>query len=1061
MKKILLGIFVTLFAATVNAEPITVTGRVLLEDGSNAFRASIYYNNKPVGFADDNGNFSVTNIESGATLKVTFMGSDSQEFIAEPNVGTIKLKDTKNLLGMAEVYGVAPCRTSDIIDDGMAAAHRIVKDGKCYPTRCVDTHKLISNCGNISIEGCYKSDDRIVNDDGVDCSCLTSNKCESLIGTDCLSEIQSKEPNAMRAEYQRNRRYADIGTIGTIKKICVITKCKNGFEPNDDGTACECPSDTHIIEGSQCTKVSKDCDTKPDHAKSSYQKLENGKKICYIKSCKDGYEPSVDGQTVTKPGTMCICPNDGNHVVNATNGKCEEQQGKACTDHNKENVKSAKYIMLNSALFCAISKCDKNFDLINKNTATQECVCPKDKGYEIDANTKQCIKVAGDCKSDDPNATETHREFDKKANKEICVIDECGNGYKRDKKANKCVCNKDDGMEERDGQCVAVGGDCNPMPENATSAHREFKKGKEICVVDACANGFHVNKDKTGCDKADLSEEQSKEKIKQLQDNAQKMKEKEQSTENKLIGALGMGATGIGGMQAMSALAEQSADEDIEQEMKAYLQTFRCEYTPGKQFKGGEMGIEIPGANDLAPMYAEYVVLAADLKERKDALDMMPGIESEVLIDKATSGLYDDVGIGITGGAYTSLARALMDPTGPDAAAWAAQKSETAKKLKTGLIVAGVGALGSMAANLAVNSGKDKKNRVDEIENYFDNLGNDIEDTINNNAKCPDGTTGKYPDCKCTDPNHIMTEGAKCEACPSDQKPDDSGAACICKDASQTLVNGTCVSNPQCPSNATGTHPNCRCNGANMVYNEPNNQCIACPSDQEPDTDGRTCKCRDASKKLHQGKCIATTITITDETSVSNHALFNMGQYKVTTEIETKLNELMAEPTTAANLKKVQKCTLTVTGHTDPYWSRTTSSDEQAERFNVELSEKRAKAVADVLETAIQAQNPNITFTKNTNGIGSTACICGESNDTPYDPATASGACKNQASGTPVKGYRSQYAPCRRVTLKIECTGTNTVDTNNVTDAIRNATDASDVTDTGSSGIFGLGNLLS
>ena len=162
-------------------------------------------------------------------------------------------------------------------------------------------------------------------------------------------------------------------------------------------------------------------------------------------------------------------------------------------------------------------------------------------------------------------------------------------------------------------------------------------------------------------------------------------------------------------MRRCSAMAEENADADAEAAMRAYLATFHCNYGAGKNIPGGERDIELPGGNELIGLYSEYVNLANDLKIRKTALDMRPGIESEPILDAATSGLYDDVAIGKTSGAYTSLARALMDPNGADAAAWAAQKAETADKKKTGMITAGIGAGGALVGNLAINSGKEKQ----------------------------------------------------------------------------------------------------------------------------------------------------------------------------------------------------------------------------------------------------------------------------------------------------------------------------------------------------------------
>ncbi|MBQ8293988.1 MAG: hypothetical protein IJX89_01205 [Alphaproteobacteria bacterium] len=185
-------------------------------------------------------------------------------------------------------------------------------------------------------------------------------------------------------------------------------------------------------------------------------------------------------------------------------------------------------------------------------------------------------------------------------------------------------------------------------------------------------------------------------------------KEKEQSLANRMLGGLAIGATGIGGMQMASAIAEQNADADAERDMTAYLATFHCNYGGGKNIKYGETAVELPGGNDLLALKTEYVALARDLKQRKEQLEMDPGIEADVILDAATSGLYDDVAVGKTDGVFTSLSRALQDENSDDAAAWAKQKSDTASKKKTGTIVGGVGAVGGAVGNLIINRDKDK-----------------------------------------------------------------------------------------------------------------------------------------------------------------------------------------------------------------------------------------------------------------------------------------------------------------------------------------------------------------
>ena len=181
--------------------------------------------------------------------------------------------------------------------------------------------------------------------------------------------------------------------------------------------------------------------------------------------------------------------------------------------------------------------------------------------------------------------------------------------------------------------------------------------------------------------------------------------EKETSLANRLLGGASMAATGIGGMQLAQGLAERSADAAAEQDMQAYLSTFTCKIgdAGGKLYKGGEMGIEVSGGNKLASLYQQYVDLAADLKERKAALGMAPGIESAVVMDKANMGLYDDTGRGIENGTYASLYRASKGNEN-DAKKLAEQKDTSANRVKGGAIAAGVGAVGGAIGNAVVNS---------------------------------------------------------------------------------------------------------------------------------------------------------------------------------------------------------------------------------------------------------------------------------------------------------------------------------------------------------------------
>lgn len=464
----------------------------------------------------------------------------------------------------------------------------------------------------------------------------------------------------------------------------------------------------------------------------------------------------------------------------------------------------------------------------------------------------------------------------------------------------------------------------------------------------------------------ELSESDSLAKIDELRDNATAMRDKEQSTANKLLGTAGIGATGIGGMQMASAMAEENADADAERAMRAYLATFHCNYGNTKNIAGGERDVELPGGNELINLYSEYVNLANDLKTRKTALDMRPGIESESILDAATSGLYDDVAIGKTSGAYTSLARALMDPNGADAAAWAAQKEETADKKKTGMITAGIGAAGSLIGNLAINSGKDKQNKVDEILNKYEKLKQTFDSAQQEfdeipGQPCKDFTgttgTGTAPNCECSDTKNtrFSKENGGCIACENGKVYNESNT-CVCPSNKPREVNGTCEAQlPECTLTGLVTSNECKCIDnakqegqqckCNTGYTEKNKVCVqdTVPPVEKPDP-------------------LVSPVTL----DIKSDTAFVSGTAKLTTpKGQEALNKFINNINAHQSELSDDNFCITITGHTDRVPFKKT-----AKKTNEQLSLERANKIKQELISKTNIPEQHI----KTIGKGDTEC---------------------------------------------------------------------------------------
>ena len=654
------------------------------------------------------------------------------------------------------------------------------------------------------------------------------------------------------------------------------------------------------------------CKTKAPNATTTL--YDTYAKHCYPSECESARYKLTNSRKAKKTDNSCTtdptdqCEADDADCTTITIGDaCVDQDGHVCPSNDK-NAAVAKYEWddATQTLNCVITKCKERFMLEGDKCVASDGSC----------NDAQIAKIA-------------HAKSGKLKDGQ-CHVTECDPGY-----------------EVLNDTCVEISGKCRPSHRKAKSGTRAWDKktGKEICIVTECESGYSISDDKLSC-QSKLSEADSRKRVDELRENAKKMHDKETSTANKLIGAAGIGATGIGTSQALSALSEQRADNRAEDDMRAYLSTIKCDYGTGKTVNGGETGIELPGGNELTQYVTQYKTLAADLKVRKTALGMSPGIESETIIDAAETGLYDNAATGKTNGAFTSLSRALSDETSADAQAWAQQKADTASKLKTGAIVAGVGAVGSAIANLAVNSGADKQNKSDEI-------------------------LAKYASLYKLEREVAALPAAKI---------------------------------PQCPTGATGTHPDCTCpNG--QTYNPNNNTCDTVTQSEEPQTIAPEEPQTPISEIVSPTITEKTSNTNKAEITLPNDQLFAIGKSTLKPDAQSALERFGSD----LNDSAWNNCTITIVGHTDPVGGN---------RVNQRLSLARANAVKDAINTT----NGSITF--KTSGTASANCTCGLGDTKwtfPSDKASDRdyNQCKTKKYDTRIT--RDRYAPCRRVKITMDC----------------------------------------
>ena len=506
---------------------------------------------------------------------------------------------------------------------------------------------------------------------------------------------------------------------------CVIKSCIG--EPGE-----------YQIQNNSCVKVN--CNS----AEIADLNATNGKwngKECIPTNCILKYELK---------GKKCVeifCDETNGEEFDETNNKCVKNK---CSQSEIQEILDANGTDPKwNGKKCVPTGCVANYHLNNKNKCVHDkCTKPEE---DWDKKQQKCVQVrCSDEEIQAANATskskwvKNHCEFacDTDAGFSLSVQNKCEQTLCTKKDANRMIKNNVFEYELENGVCVAktcisddyevnatktgcdkkkcaspeltlVNGECKQTTKCSTEQLRKINAkdgywdGKK-CVATKCDEKIYTLLNGI-CDKKDKrSEEQKKKDLEEKQNAYEEAKAKEQSTANKIVTALSTAATGIGGMELAQGLAEQKSDKATDADMTAYIETMRCTYGDGKQVKAGPDEIELPGANnqELMNLRGQYLALAQDLKERKTALGMKPGIESETILDRASTGLYDDETIGINNGAYASLYRAKMLESEEDQKKIDDAASTSKKRVTGGAIAAGAGVVVGIAGNAIVNNSK-------------------------------------------------------------------------------------------------------------------------------------------------------------------------------------------------------------------------------------------------------------------------------------------------------------------------------------------------------------------
>ncbi len=437
--------------------------------------------------------------------------------------------------------------------------------------------------------------------------------------------------------------------------------------------------------------------------------------------------------------------------------------------------------------------------------------------------------------------------------------------------------------------------------------------------------------------------------LKELRDNATAVSRTNMI--DKAITGVSSVSMGVGGMQLAQGLGEQYADSDATSQMQGYLSGLYCTYS-GNRVSYGATGVQLNGGNELDLMREEFINKAAALKNTKQQLGLRSGIESEVVLDRATTGLYQNEGTNRGSSSFGRLSEALQDDTGRDAALIAAQQEETQNRITGGTIAIVGGAAAAIGGHTALDKlgANDKSAQIKEKYAKLRQSANTTTTNLNtlpvqNLATCPADSTSTSDGCICGDNSILPSDGTDCVPCGSDQTAKDN--VCVCNTPGQIVWNdGQCRA--VWPVSATG------------AQEEPAPQIISDAAASKPTAELEITKIRTPELTPEFSVMTAPVMTnkmVIPETAarleISNSTSFGHSSYALVPAAESQIKKFIIDN---SEILSEAGC-IKIIGHAD--------HTGEPKFNNTKLSQQRANKVA-----ALFADFPQVAAV----GMGSSEC---------------------------------------------------------------------------------------
>ncbi len=276
-----------------------------------------------------------------------------------------------------------------------------------------------------------------------------------------------------------------------INGICTVSACETGYKVTDNKCVSNCTVDEHY-DSEQAKCVANDVDNCGATGHACKDEIKNSNTVscssgkCSVSACNEGY-------TVNNNTCVSSCNDTQYYDVTCKTSDTDNcgMKGYKCSEH----ISNWSSGTCNNNI-CSVQTCQEGYAVIHN-----ECKANCDTTKYYDSSTGACATsdVANCGMKGYQCSTHISNWITGNCSNNVCVVTECGSGFKPSSDGKQCVSDCSVGQHYDNKQARCIADDVNNCGATGHACSDEIKNSKTVkcsagkCSVSQCNDGYTVN----------------------------------------------------------------------------------------------------------------------------------------------------------------------------------------------------------------------------------------------------------------------------------------------------------------------------------------------------------------------------------------------------------------------------------------------------------------------------------------------------------------------------------------------------------------------------------------